>query len=312
MKIKRAVKGFFLSLVFLSVIFIALQKAWDAGRNNNLFFLGSVSGSPEVIQPVETDNTPNPPAPHRNWGVPEFDLAAESGIVVESSFRGTDKFLFKKNTYLKLPVASLTKLMTAVIAFENFDLAKTIKISRDAISQEGERGILELDREITVNDLLYITLIESSNHAAYALSEGMDKYDFVRLMNEKARELNMENTFFTKPAGLSPENISTAEDLIKTAKYILKKHPKISEISRTKEYDLPNYGKLTNTDELLGEVPDIVAGKTGLLIEAKGCLLLIVNNSGKDSYLIFVVLGAEDRFGEMRKMIEWVNTAYSW
>jgi len=314
MDVKKIIKGVLLSLVFLSVFFLAVQKAWEAGINNSLFFLGSVSGSQSQEAQVsgEKNKTPEPPAPYRNWDVPELDLEAESGIVVESAIAGSDKIIFSKNSYMKLPIASLTKLMTAVVSLENYSLVQNIKISQDAFSQDGELGNLSLDMEMSVNDLLYVMLIESNNHAAYVLSEGMDKFDFVRLMNEKARELNMENTFFAEPTGLLPENVSTADDLIKLAKYILKNHSEISEISRLKEYDMPNYGKLTNTDQLLGEVPDIITGKTGFTIEANGCLLLIVNNSKADSYLIFVVLGANDRFGEVKKMIDWVNAAYSW
>lgn len=312
MNIKKAIQGVSLSLVFLSVIFLALQKTWEVGRDNSLFFLGNVSGSELVVQPVEINTAPKAPAPYRNWDVSELNLGAESGLAVESSLTGTNKILFNKNSYMKIPIASLTKLMTAIVSLENYTLSENIKISQDAVAQDGEQGVLELDREILVNDLLYIMLIESSNHAAYALSEGMDKYDFVRLMNEKARELKMERTFFVEPTGLSPENVSTAGDLSKLAEYILGNHSEISEISRIKEYDLPNYGKLTNTDQLLGEIPDIIIGKTGFTLEARGTLLLLIGNPKNKNYLIYVILGAEDRFEEMKKMIDWVNTAYTW
>lgn len=315
MNIKKVIQGVFLSLVFLSVIFLALQNAWEAGINNQLFFLSSISGSQQSeagFEPVEPKETPPPPSPYRNWNVPELDLQAESGLALESSLNGKDKILFNKNIYMKLPIASLTKLMTAVISLENYNLLQKIKISEDVISQEGETGLLSVDMKMTVNDLLYIMLIESDNHAAYALSEGMDKYDFVRLMNEKARELGMESTFFTEPTGLSAKNVSTAEDLSKLAKHILMNHPEISEISRLKEYNLPNYGILSSTDQLLGEVPDIVIGKTGFTLEAGGCLFLAVKSPEKSDYIIYAVLGAGDRFAEMKKIIEWVNQAYVW
>ncbi len=309
MKPKKAIKGVILSVVFLSVIFLGLQKAWELAKDRS--FLGNISGSAEIVQP-EAKEEPRPSLPYRNWNIPELDLAAESGLVVETSFSGSDKILFNKNCHTKLPIASLTKLMTAVISFENYDLSKTIKVSEEAVLQDGEFGKIELNKEVTVNDLLYIMLIQSSNHAAFILSEGMEGFEFVRLMNEKARELEMDGTFFVEPTGLSAENVSTASDLVKLAKYILANHPKISEISRIKEYDLPGYGVLTNTDDLLEEIPEIIAGKTGFTLEAKGCLLLLLDNSEKNSFLINVVLGADDRFEEMKKMIEWVNTAYNW
>lgn len=311
-KVVKFAKGFFLSLVFLSVIFFGLQKAWEAIKNNDLFFLGSISGNNEIDQSAEKNAGSKPQKPYRNWEVPELLLTAESAIAVESKIQGDDKILYKKNSYLRLPIASLTKLMTAVVSIENYDLSQKVIISKNATSQEGEQGALKAGAEITMNDLIYIMLIESSNQAAYALSEGMDKFDFVRLMNNKARELKMESTFFTEPTGLLPENVSTSEDLVKLSKYILNKHPEIAEISRLKEYDLPNYGKLENTDQLLGELPAVVASKTGFTVEAGGCLMLLLNNSEADSYLIYIVLGTPDRFSEMKKMIEWINTAYVW
>lgn len=314
MDIKKAIKGVLLSLVFLCVFFLTVQKAWEAGVNDNLFFLGSVSGIQAEEQATEAhqDEIQNPPLPYRNWDIPELDLRAESGLALETSFSGSDKILFNRNSYMKLPIASLTKLTTAVIALENYNLLQNIKISEDAMAVDGEAGRISVDEEISVNNLLYIMLIESNNHAAFALSEGMDKFDFVRLMNEKARELGMENTSFVEPTGLSAENVSTAEDLAKLAKYILIKHPEISAITRLKEYNLSNYGVLASTDQLLGEVPDIVIGKTGFTLEAGGCLFLVVDNPNESDYLIYAVLGAEDRFAEMKKMIDWVGNAYQW
>ena len=128
---KKAIKGVFLSIVFLSIIFLGLQKAWELAKDGS-FFLGSISGAAGVVEPVEIKETPEPPSPYRNWEVPEFDLAAESGLVVEVSVAEPDKILFNKNSHMKLPIASLTKMMTAVIAFENYDFSKIIKISQEA------------------------------------------------------------------------------------------------------------------------------------------------------------------------------------
>ena len=87
-----------------------------------------------------------------------------------------------------------------------------------------------------MESFLDIMLIESSNKSAYALSETMGEQAFVDLMNQKAKDIGLENTFFADPTGLSDENISTANDLAKFAEYILKNYPKIVEISGTKEF----------------------------------------------------------------------------
>lgn len=309
MKIGKILGGVVLSLVFLAVFGFAMQGVWSLTQNSSLF-LGSVLEN--VEKAADEEKQPEPPVPYRDWGVAELDLVAESGVVVEAQLFRDDKILYKKNSYTILPIASLTKLMTAVISLEKYDLSKEIIVSQDAVDQDGELGVLELGKTMSVNDLLYIMLIESSNHAAYALSEGMENADFVRFMNEKAREIDMAGTMYVEPTGLASENVSTADDLVKLAKYILASHPEIAQISRMKEYDLPNYGLLTNTDELLGEVPDIVVSKTGFTLEAKGCLFLVLNNSVENDYLIYVVMGADDRFAEMKKMIDWVKQAYKW
>jgi D-alanyl-D-alanine carboxypeptidase len=311
MNIKRIISGISLSFIFLAAMFFVAQGAYSLSQGKNIF-LGSVSGSEQISKPAVINETPKLPVPFRNWDIPELNLTAESGIAVESSLTNTDKILFNKNSFMRLPIASLSKLMTAVVSLENYTLSKNIVVSQEAVLQDGEQGALELGKDMSVNDLLYIMLIESSNKAAYALSEGMDHYDFMRLMNEKARELGMDNTFFAEPTGLSAENVSTAEDLVKLAKYILKNYPEIAKISGMKEYDLPNYGMLTNTDELLGEVPGIVVGKTGFTLEAKGCLFLVLKNSKDNDYMIYVILGADDRFAEMKKMIDWAGVAYKW
>jgi D-alanyl-D-alanine carboxypeptidase len=346
--VTKAIAGVFLSLISLSVMFFVLQGAWSLSKNQNLF-LGNILGGFNVIEPVLTNESLKPLVPHRNWDVQDLVLESESAITVESSFSNSDKILFQKNSYAKLPIASLTKLMTAVISVENYSPNDVILVSKNAVHQDGVQGSLELGEGMKAGDLLYIMLIESSNQAAYVLSEGLSdvplsltaksdanssiNYDsgegveaeveefkieveynqkFVSLMNKKAQELGMENTFFAEPTGLSPKNISTADDLIKLAKYILKDHREIAQISKTKEYNLPDYGLLTNTDQLLGEIEGIVGGKTGFTIEAKGCLILILKSFEKDNYLVYVILGADDKFSEMKKMIDWVNSAYQW
>lgn len=340
MKIIKAIAGVFLSLVFLSAIFFVLQGAWSLSKNKDLF-LGSFLNIPIIEEPALSEGEAPPLLPHRNWDIQDLDLQSESAVAVELSFSGSDKILFKKDSHKKLPIASLTKLMTAVVVVENYNPHDLIKVSKNAVYQEGVQGALKLGEPMEASDLLYIMLIESSNQAAYALSEGMadvpesltlksekditeegekEKFEikaeynqnFIALMNQKAKELGMQNTFFLDPTGLSAENVSTVEDLLELAKYVLKNHREIVIISAIKEYDLPNYGKLTNTDQLLNEMPQIIGSKTGFTEDAKGCLFLFFSSPQKNNYLTYVILGADDRFVEMKKMINWVSSAYQW
>lgn len=319
----KAVKGFTLSLIFLSLIFFSIQGMWSFSQGKNVF-LGSVSeGVTEEVGAILPESNLKKLLPQRDWQIQELNIDAEVGIITESSFFEEDKILFKKNTEKIIPIASLTKLMTAVVAIENYNLSDMIVVGQNSVSQIGSRAPLNLKDTMSVNDLLHLILIESSNQAAFALSEGMGlsltqnqessgSQKFVDLMNKKAREIGMKKTFFKEPTGLSAENISSVDDLVKLSKYILKNHPEIVRISKIIETDLPSYGKLSTTNQLLAENPDIVGGKTGFTIDANGCLLLIINNFKSEDYLIYIILGANDRFLEMKKMIDWVNTAYSW
>ncbi len=292
--------------IFLSFIFILFFGFFISGLR--VFFIGSISEGASNNSISDSQNILLPQEDLENL---ESEINAESAIVLESDLSGpeghTDKIIFEKNSELKLPIASLTKLMTAVISLNNYDLLKKITISKEADLQQAMKTDLKLGDVFSTADLLYIMLIESSNKAAYALSEQVGEKEFVALMNQRAKELGLKNTFYADPTGLSSENVSTAEDLTGLAKYILKNYPEIAQISRTKEYDVPNFGKIINTNQLLGEIPEIIGGKTGFTTDAKGCLLLVVYNPKGDDYLIYIILGADDRFSEMKKLINLTN-----
>ncbi len=261
-----------------------------------------------------------PPKPPK----PELDLQVKAAISVKLDESGAENILFNKNINQPLPIASLTKLMTAFVVLENYDLSKEIEITKEAVSQEGDFGKLAIGRIYPVGYLLYPLLMESSNDAAFALANdyeegGMNRDKFVELMNLASQKMNLENTRFFNSTGLEPEegkittqlNYSTANDLVKLTKELLKK-PLIWEILSTPIYNL--YGpELKNTNELLfDESPDkltkIIGGKTGYTEKAGGCLLLVLEDK-KGSKFINVILGAqsvEARITEMQKLINWL------
>jgi D-alanyl-D-alanine carboxypeptidase (penicillin-binding protein 5/6) len=195
-------------------------------------------------------------------------------VSVETNLEGKQKVLFEKNIDSVLPIASITKLMTAVVAIDN---------------------------RTQQNIQLQMMIVGSSNEAANVLAGEVS--NFVDLMNQKAREIGLEKTIFADPTGLSSQNISTVKDLAKFTEYILKNYPEIAQISKIKQLYVPRIGIIENTDQLLQEVPDAVCSKTGFTNDAKGCLLLVVRNKQNNDYLINIVLGADDRFVEMRKLI---------
>ncbi len=308
MNLNRLIKGIFLSFFFIFLLATGIYLAgffdWNMSQVENNSSAGLTGSLKEEKQSGQS--------PYRNWEISEPELNSVSAMSVESDLLDPDKILFEKNSQIKLPIASLTKLMTAVVSVENYSLTQEVSVDKKADSQEMMETDLKLGDKLSVKDLLQIMLIGSSNKSAFALSEIMGEKKFVEAMNQKAKDLKLENTFFDDPTGLSSQNISSAEDLIKLAEYILKQHFEIAEISATKEFDLPGIGNFTNTNQLLREISnsEIVAGKTGFTTDAKGCLLLVTKNHGEGDYLLYIILGSDDRFQEMKNLVDWVNKAY--
>jgi D-alanyl-D-alanine carboxypeptidase len=311
MNLFRLIKGLLLSFVFLflfSYITFGVQLYLENFSNRPApgIFLADVSDSSQISVPVNKQENPDQTVPK-----PEID--AESAISVDSNLFDVNKIIFEKDSDVKLPIASLTKLMTAIIVLDNYNLSDNIAVSIAADSQSSVKQDIKAGDSMSVEDFLDIMLIESSNKSAYALSEKIGEPEFVNLMNQKAKALGLENTFFADPTGLSSQDVSTAGDLAKLAEYILKNYPQISKISQSKEFNVPGFGNIENTDQLLGEIPEIVCSKTGFTTAAKGCLLLVTNSpegpEGYPDYSINVILGADDRFLEMRKLINWVDSS---
>lgn len=245
-------------------------------------------------------------------------ILAKSAISAEVTGKNTGiplRVVFQKNASQKMPIASLTKLMTGIVAAEFYHLTERIEVSTAAVRKEGEMGNLEVGEILRIEDLLHILLIESSNDAAYALTQPMGVGGFVELMNLKIKDMGLKNTYFFNPTGLEPDepgreiNYSSCQDLIKLAQHLLVEHPELLEILSKKEYPLyfesgVLHHTLKNTNELLGEIPEVIGGKTGWTEKAGGCLVVILEGKKPDSFLINVVLNSPDKFGDMRKLID--------
>ncbi len=291
----------------------------------DFFFWHEISQNPQIFTAqIELEKKLKSLKPFRNREVENLEVEAKSAISVFLNNQSGEKLLLKKNINQELPIASLAKLMTALVVLENYDLSKEIKISSQAVNQKEDFGRLEIGMTYRVEYLLYPLLMESSNDAAFALAndyDGMTERKFVELMNLEVEKLNLTDTFFDNPTGLDPEesktkiNYSTVADLAKLTKELLKK-PLIWEILSTAKYNL--YGpELINTNELLFDGSaswrtSIIGGKTGYTEEAGKCILLVIIAPKSSGYLINVILGTNDKFGEMKKLIEWAERAYKW
>ncbi|MDO8739964.1 MAG: serine hydrolase [Candidatus Woesearchaeota archaeon] len=256
-------------------------------------------------------------SPYRNWQIEDLKIDAEAAISVETDLLVQKKVLFKKNETKILPIASLSKLMTALVVLNNYDLKEKITITESDVLQEGEQGDLKAGQTLSAKDLLYTTLIESSNDATFALSSVMGQDKFVDLMNKEANNIGLQNTHFADSSGLDERSYSTAKDLVVLTEHLLNKYPLVWQIIGLKEYDLyldngQLHHKLINTNKLLGEIPEVIGGKTGFTNYAKGTFLVVEKSPVEGNYLIHVVLGSADRLEEMKKIINWLNVAYKW
>ena len=267
--------------------------------------------------------------PFRNWRVMDIGTIDAIGAISMVSKDGKTKIIFEKNISQIRPIGSLTKLFTAFVAIENYDLNQKTKISKRAVETEEITGQFREGEVLTVKELLYSALVESSNDAARALAEIMGEQKFVSLMNKTAQEAGLKYTHFVDPIGLDPDypdqgyNYSTAKDLASFINYLLlesKENPSLTEIfkiARTSEHEVvlangKKHHKAYATVKLLNKFPNIFAGKTGQTPKAKQCLLVVIPAPSNNGYIINVVLGSNSRFPTMEKMINWLKQAFVW
>ncbi len=262
--------------------------------------------------------------PLRDWNVPDPELSASGAIVYRLH---DDKIFYQKNIYEPLPIASLTKLLTALVVSEQIDINLTTHISQEAVLTESEAGGLVVGEEISVRNLLYTLLIESSNDAATALQEYFSLYKtdrtLIDTMNRRALELGLSHVTLKNPSGLDERgeisNTASAIDLAVLAKYIWRASPVLFTILSTPVIDVQSTDgrhnhHLVTSNKLLGVLPEVIAGKTGYTEKAGESLLVYFVLPSGDVNRVFmsVVLGSQNREGDTRILIDWIKKAYRW
>jgi len=253
------------------------------------------------------------PYPVNIHGVyPGAEISAQ-GVVIMDVDSGV--FLYKKNDEELLSPASTTKILTALVALEKFDLDDVVTVT-DVANSGQVMGLVPGER-ITVENLLFGALIHSGNDAAWALAAhypgGVDA--FVAAMNEKAKALNLIHSTFTNPVGYdNPNHKTSPADLARLASKALDNKiiakmvaiPQITVSDVTHTYFHP----LKNVNELLGKIPGVGGIKTGWTEEAGENLITLVQRG--DHRVIIVVLKSADRFGDTTSLINWVFANYQW
>lgn len=211
------------------------------------------------------------------------------------------------------PTASITKLMTATVVFDNMDLTQKITITpaEFAVDPADETNLV-VGGTYTVDDLLHDMLLPSSNVAAEALADTYGHDAFMAKMNANAAAWGMTNTFYNDPSGLSAANESTADDFLKLAQKVYTDYPQILAITDTPKYTITNY---TNNSEVTIEsindfagAPDFIGGKTGHTSQADGNLLSLFRYDGNP--LFIVVLGTNNRFIDTEDLYTWFKANF--
>jgi len=185
----------------------------------------------------------------------------------------TKQIIYQKASEATFPIASLSKLMTAVMSLETIDQEKTVIVQQRDVNTYGRQGNLVAGEKILISDLLYPLLLESSNDAAEVLANFNNRNLFLQFMNRKATILEMANTKFNDPSGLSPYNVSTVTDLFKLVQFIAQKRPELLDITLLKKYETDNHTWFNHSH--FKNDKNYLGGKNGYIVEAKQTLISV-------------------------------------
>lgn len=238
--------------------------------------------------------------------------SAQAATVIDVS---SGRILYEKNADQKLPIASLTKIMTAIVAIEEGDLTEHVKASRNAVRTEGSSIYLRRGEELTLEDLLYGLMLRSGNDAAVAIAEhvGGSVEGFAFLMNEKANYIGLTSTHFVNPHGLDHRNhYSTARDLAILTAYALK-DPTFQKIVSTQVKTAPLEGydwdrKWFNKNKMLRMYDGADGVKTGYTKIAKRCLVSSATRDGRQ--IAVVVINDGNDWNDSARLLDYGFTQF--
>ena len=238
-------------------------------------------------------------------------ITAKSAVILDEA---CGEVIFAKEPHLRLPPASITKVMTAVVALETADADDTVEVNIDGYYY-GDSTVmgLETGMRLSLRDLLYGLLLPSGNDAAVAIARHVagDLPSFVARMNAKVRALGLEDTHFTNPHGLdAPGHYSSAYDLAMLARYAMR-NPILAEIVRTKVWQPAWDGpQLWNGNLLLWVYPDSDGVKIGWTENARQTIVASAQRDGRRLFL--ALLGSDDRYGDATRLLDWAFDNPDW
>lgn len=235
-----------------------------------------------------------------------FSLSADAAVMIDAK---TGRILYEKNAFIKKPMASTTKIMTAILAIDNGNLKDVVTASQRACNINGTSVDLYVGEKQTLEDLLYGLMLVSGNDAAIAIAEHIGKTEeqFAKMMTEKAHKIGAKNTQFKNAHGLdAPGHYTTAYDLALIGRYAMQ-NPTFRTIVGTKRRVIPDLRHkewdrgLQNKNRLLYEYPGAIGIKTGFTGDAGQCFVGAAQREGRE--VITVVLHAT-----MSRQSKWIDT----
>ena len=262
-----------------------------------------LSPLPTAALPSEQEDTLAVSAPGR-VSLNVEGLSAQSAVLMDAD---SGQVLYECNADTRLPMASTTKIMTALCAFELGELTDVIRVDARAVGIEGSSVYLSAGERLTLHQLLYALLLSSANDAAVAIAIGTagSVEAFVAHMNQKAKALGLKNTHFENPHGLDAEkHYTTAYELALITRELLS-HPLLATICATRKTtipqgDAPNARLLVNHNKLLRNYAGCIGVKTGFTKRSGRCLVSAVERDGMT--LICVTLNAPDDWDDHRNL----------
>ncbi len=246
----------------------------------------------------------------KNINPPQLSAA---GVLIQDVHSGV--VLYQKDSHNRLPIASTTKIMTALVGSEYYKANSVLTVTPSSLVDGSTMG-LKLGEQLSFRSILYGLMLNSGNDAAFTIAANYPGGvpAFIDAMNQRAAVLQLTDTHFDNPAGFDSSNhYSSAADLAKIA-VVAEGNSQIARVVSTKETEVASLDKsvihnLKNLNKLL-ELPGVLGMKTGYTPAAKENLVTLVDRD--DHKIILVVLGSDDRFGESKQLIDWVYSNFSW
>lgn len=238
------------------------------------------------------------------------EISANAAIFTDTK---NGQVLYAKSIHGRLPIASLVKVMTVLVALEHKSMDDKFLVSQRAADMEPDKMLLMAGEELSLEELLDGIFLISANDAAEVLAEGTtgNRDEFLKLMNDKAKQLGMKDSYFANPTGLdedSGNSYSSAYDLAVLTRYLIRRFPEVVDISRTEHVYLPITEQHQDYDmysgiNLLTTYPGVVGFKTGFTPEAGLTLITLARKNGHE--VIGVLLGSQSRRDEARELLDY-------